>query len=144
MRREIRQAIRSLLRAPAAAAVSVLTMAVGLGASVAVLALVDAVVLRPLPYPQPEQLVRIFDVNQASAVDRSGIATGDVFEWLSAARGFAGIAGTYKMGSTAGVGSVAFCWLTPRYFASCGSIFCGLPAMYSTTMSSAVITPSLL
>ncbi|MGE3175958.1 MAG: ABC transporter permease [Vicinamibacterales bacterium] len=102
------QAARSLLRFPMSTSVSVLTMAVGLGASVAVLALVDAVVLRPLPYPQPEQLVRIFDMNQASGVEKSGIATGEVFEWRRAARGFAGIAGYYEMGRTVGVGDTAY------------------------------------
>lgn len=102
--REARHAVRALRRSPATTTVSVLTMALGIGASATVFALVDAIVLRPLPLPQPEQLVRVFDHNARVGVDRSGIAPGNLHEWRMRAQAFAGIAGYTMMGRTLSTG----------------------------------------
>jgi hypothetical protein len=57
--REIKIAVRSLLRAPAYTAVAVITLGAGLGGSAAIYTLLDRVVLDPLPYPDPERLVKL-------------------------------------------------------------------------------------
>lgn len=57
LRQDLRLAGRSLLRAPAFAAVTILTLALGIGANTAIFSVVNGVILRPLGYPKPEQLM---------------------------------------------------------------------------------------
>ena len=56
---DIRYGIRQLLRQRGSSIVAVLTLALGIGASTAIFSVVDAAMLRPLPYPDPEQLVEV-------------------------------------------------------------------------------------
>jgi putative ABC transport system permease protein len=59
LRRESRQAIRSLARSPVFTIVAVLTLALGIGATTAIFTVLDRVVLRPLPYPNADRLVTV-------------------------------------------------------------------------------------
>src|SRR5262245_66503691 len=58
---ELRQAFRSLLRAKAFAAVVVLLLGLGIGANTAIFSVVRAVLLRPLPFREPDRLVRLYE-----------------------------------------------------------------------------------
>jgi putative ABC transport system permease protein len=56
---DLRYGFRGLLRNPLFTLMAMLTLALGLGANVAIFTVVDAVLLKPLPYTEPENLVRL-------------------------------------------------------------------------------------
>lgn len=67
---DFRYALRQFARSPGFAAVAVLTLAVGIGAGVALFSVVHGVLLKPLPYPQPDRIVRLFHLNDAGHAAR--------------------------------------------------------------------------
>ena len=75
---DLRYALRLLAKSPGFAAVAILTMALSIGATTAIFSVVDAALLRPLPYPQPEQLVRIEDDLMGTGARNVGMS---VPEW---------------------------------------------------------------
>ena len=89
-----RYGIRQLLRQPAASAVAVLTLALGIGVSTAIFSVIDATMLRPLPYADPEQLVEV-GVEIARPDGRTSRPTAsmeDMRAWQSAADVFSAVA----------------------------------------------------
>ncbi len=77
--REIRQALRALLRRPGFAATATLTLALGIGASTAVFSVLDTVLLRPLPFPRAEEVIRVAHVVPEMASGEWGLSEAGYF-----------------------------------------------------------------
>jgi predicted permease len=112
--RETKYAARVLRRSPGVTLLSIATMAVGIGASAMLFALINGIVLRPLPYPEPDRLVRIFDTNASAGVDRAGVASGNIDDWRRRAAAFDGVAAYYAMGRTVSLGADADVLITAQ------------------------------
>ena len=98
LREDITFAFRQLRGAPAFTLVATLTLALGIGANSAIFALVDATLLRPLPYADAGQLVTIWEKSDATA--RGFASPPNMLDWKSRSRTFETIAGyTPSMGS---------------------------------------------
>ncbi|MBV8895965.1 MAG: ABC transporter permease [Acidobacteriaceae bacterium] len=76
---DFRQAIRSILKAPVFVVAAILTIAVGIGANTAVYAVVHAVLLDPLPFRQPEQIIQLWETHPE--LHNVQIAVPDYLDW---------------------------------------------------------------
>ena len=65
---DLHYGLRTLEKSPGFAAVAILTLALGIGANTAIFSVVYAVLLKPLPFSNPDQLVRVFEANQAAGI----------------------------------------------------------------------------
>jgi putative ABC transport system permease protein len=92
--RDLRLAVRSLRRAPGFAIAAILTLALGIGANTAIFSAVHAVLLKPLPYQNPEQLYTV-EITIPERLGQVGALLGriqDYLEWRDADTAFSGVA----------------------------------------------------
>jgi len=103
---DVRYGVRTLLRAPTFTTMAVATLALGIGATTAIFSLVHTVLLAPLPYSEPDELVRVWETSPQGRT-RNVVSAGNVLDWRAQARSFEVLAahrGSYPMALTGSEG----------------------------------------
>src|SRR5437660_240680 len=85
-------AFRQLLKNPGFTAVAVITLALGIGATTAIFSFVNAILLRPLPYPDSDRLVMLFESSRDVGGGRGAVAAPMLGEWRRQSTSFEGLA----------------------------------------------------
>jgi predicted permease len=88
MLRELERSIRGLLRSPAHSGIVILTMALGIGATAAIASVVDGVLLRPLPFRDPERLRMLWQRAPGVGVEEDWLSPAQYFDLREKVRGF--------------------------------------------------------
>src|SRR5260221_3240180 len=89
---DLRFAVRMLKKTPGFTAVVIATLALGIGATTAIFSFVNAILIRPLPYPEPNRLVMLFESNAAEGASRGAVAAPMLGEWRRQSTVFEGLA----------------------------------------------------
>ena len=88
--RDVRYGVASLVRSPGFTAAVISVLALGIGANVAMFSLVDAVLLKPLPFPEPDRIVRVWEAPRPGITNAT--STLDFLDWARLATKFEAIA----------------------------------------------------
>jgi putative ABC transport system permease protein len=121
---DLRVGARMLRRNPTFAAIAVLTLGLGIGANAAIFSLFNAVLLRPLPYPDPDRLVLIWATNTRTGDTEDVASYPDVEDWRSSNRSFVEVAAFTTRDATLAGGEqaelVPALQVTPGFFETLG------------------------
>ncbi len=90
--KDLRLAVRSFGRRPAFTALALATIALGIGANTAIFTVVDAVLLSPLPYPEPDRLALVWEQDNERGWDRVPASAEDFLAWRAETRAFQALA----------------------------------------------------
>ncbi len=90
LRQDLGYALRQMMKAPAFTLIAILTLALGIGATTAIFSVLDAVVLSPLPYPEPDRLMYLWETNPQT--DHFSVSDPNYIDWREANRSFADMA----------------------------------------------------
>lgn len=95
---DVKYSIRKLARAPGFAAVTLLTLALGIGANTAIFSAVHAVMLRPLPFAEPNELVMIWERNLVRDIPQNVASAANYFHWRDRQTSFEEMAAMFSTG----------------------------------------------
>jgi putative ABC transport system permease protein len=98
--RDVRHALRRLVSAPGFTAIATLTLALGIGANVAIFTIVHAILIRPLPFPDPDRLVRIAADANASGGRNIGISQPELDDLRDRAGIFDGVTAVWPVSAS--------------------------------------------
>jgi putative ABC transport system permease protein len=88
---DVRFGVRTLIRRPAFTSIAVLTIGVGMGATTAMFSLIDSVLLKPLPFHEPDRLTRVYEVRPRFNAPRIEAAPANYLDWQQQAHSFEGL-----------------------------------------------------
>src|SRR5215471_13098191 len=98
---DVRQALRALYTRPGFTVLAIATLALGIGANAAIFTVVNGVLLRPLPYPEPDRIVRLWE--HTSRGSNANVSMPNLRDWRERLKSFQVIAG-YQGGTTTVLG----------------------------------------
>jgi putative ABC transport system permease protein len=93
---DLRYALRMLVKSPGFTAIAILTLALGIGANTAIFSVIQTVLLRPLPYPHPEELVEISNTYPPQ-IPKIGLSPGDFQDWHRQNQSFSEMGAYYEI-----------------------------------------------
>jgi putative ABC transport system permease protein len=97
---DLRYALRALRRNPGFTLVAVLTLALGIGANTAIFSVVNGVILRPLPYPAADRLVRLFTAYRGHGIERYAVSEPEFMDYRGLTQAFENAAAFEEAGLT--------------------------------------------
>jgi putative ABC transport system permease protein len=89
---DLRHSVRMLRKAPGFTSIALLTLALGIGANTLIFSAVNAILLRPLPYPEPARLMNIMSTQPSHDIDRMTVSLEDYHDWKEQGRSFQAMA----------------------------------------------------
>jgi putative ABC transport system permease protein len=124
LRRQLSYAARLLRKAPGFTATALLTLAVCFGANLTIFAVIDSVLLRPLPFPEPNQLITIFNTYPKAGVERDGSSLTNYYERRGHISAFTSLAiyryGTEIVGEAGSTEREQTMRVSPDFFSTLG------------------------
>src|SRR5690349_12104887 len=97
--KDIRYGIRGLLKRPSISIIAILTLAIGIGANSAIFSLINALLLKPLPFPELERVVAIWDTMKSRGVVHNEVTMANYLDWRAQSQSFEHLA-LYRWWST--------------------------------------------
>lgn len=101
---DLHYALRQLWKNPGFAGFAVLTIALGVGANTALFSVINSILLRPLPYPEPDRIVAVCESNSKLGWERYATSLGAYVDWREQISAFQELAGAMVLGPTPLVG----------------------------------------
>ena len=121
---DLRFALRQLRKAPAFTAIALATVAICLGANLAIFAVIDAILLRPLPFPQSDRLVSIYNTYPKAGVENDGSSVTNYFERRGHIPAFSSLSifrdGNEVVGDTGAAEQTELMRISPDFFTTLG------------------------
>lgn len=125
---DVRYALRRLRAAPAFTATSLITLAVGIGATTAIFSLVYGIVFRSLPFPDAGQLYRVYSANPGTDTTRATVSAVDLDDWRAQRQQVADLGGLWFQEGSSGVDltgrgeprRIPAAFFTPGFFEALG------------------------
>ncbi|HET9531752.1 MAG TPA: ABC transporter permease [Blastocatellia bacterium] len=90
--KDVRFGLRMLLKRPGFTAIAIITLAVAIGANSAIFSVVNAVLLQPFPYKEPDRLVQFWETNPLKGWTQANVAPANFYDWQKQAESFEGMA----------------------------------------------------